>query len=324
MKHKRLSSLRQNILNKKSTLNKEKKEKIILTNIYPYSIPVKFHDITNKDDELLMKKKIFNNSKNINYLSLGSSNINSFKSIKKNNSNLKNTYNVNNMKEKSINKSQKNYMISHSIDKNNSNNNSKDLIIKKENNYQINNLIYNNLFNNKNKKQKNNLSVSKIKINKGNITFFSDSGGKIKSIDKNISDFSISKIQKKKENSLSSINNNNKTSEKKKNILFKKNLHNIDLLSNGKAIIKNMMNGNQDYRKFLFNEKISNMDKKNKVQIDENKNEIMEIIKDSKIKSKGLIQLYNQQNNIANQNKKNKNSIKYPSFNSPKHIYQIK
>ena len=57
MKQKRLSSLRQNILNKKSALNKEKKEKIILTNIYPYYIPVKFHDITNKDDELLMKKK---------------------------------------------------------------------------------------------------------------------------------------------------------------------------------------------------------------------------------------------------------------------------
>lgn len=80
------------------------------------------------------------------------------------------------------------------------------------------------------------------------------------------------------------------------------------------------MNGNQDYRKFLFNEKISNIDKKNKVQLDENKNEMMEIIKDNKIKNKGLIQLYNQQNNIANQNKKNKNSIKYPSFNSPKHI----
>ena len=319
MKQKRLSSLRQNILNKKSALNKEKKEKIILTNIYPYYIPVKFHDITNKDDELLMKKKIFNYSKNLNYLSLGSSNINSFKSIKKNNSNLKNTYNINNMKEKSLNKSQKNYLISHSIDKTNSNNNSKDLINKKENNYQINNLIYNNIFNNKNKKQKNNLSVSKIKINKGNTTFFSDSGGKIKKIDKNISDFSISKIQKKKENSLSSINNN-KSSEKKKNILFKKNLHNIDLLSNGKAIFKNMMNGNQDYRKFLFNEKISNIDKKNKVQLDENKNEMMEIIKDNKIKNKGLIQLYNQQNNIANQNKKNKNSIKYPSFNSPKHI----
>ena len=319
MKHKRLSSLRQNILNKKSTINKDKKEKIILTNIYPYSIPVKFHDITNKDDELLMKKKIFNYSKNINYLSLGSSNVNSFKSIKKNNTNLKNTYNINNMKEKSINKSQKNYMISHSIDKSNSNNNSKDLIGKKENNLHINNLIYNNLFNNKNKKQKNNLSVSKIKINKGNITFFSDSGGKIKNIDKNISDFSLSKIQNKKENSLSSINNN-KSSEKKKNILFKKNLHKIDLLSNGKPLIKNLINGNQDYRKFLFNEKINNLGKKNIIQFDENKNEIMEIIKDNKIKNKGLIQLYNQQNNIANQNKKNKNSIKYPSFNSPKHI----
>ena len=319
MKHKRLSSLRQNILNKKSTINKDKKEKIILTNIYPYSIPVKFHDITNKDDELLMKKKIFNYSKNINYLSLGSSNVNSFKSIKKNNTNLKNTYNINNMKEKSINKSQKNYMISHSIDKSNSNNNSKDLIGKKENNLHINNLIYNNLFNNKNKKQKNNLSVSKIKINKGNITFFSDSGGKIKNIDKNISDFSLSKIQNKKENSLSSINNN-KSSEKKKNILFKKNLHKIDLLSNGKPLIKNLINGNQDYRKFLFNEKINTLGKKNIIQFDENKNEIMEIIKDNKIKNKGLIQLYNQQNNIANQNKKNKNSIKYPSFNSPKHI----
>ena len=318
MKHKRLSSLRQNILNKKSAINKDKKEQIILTNIYPYSIPVKFHDISNKNDELLMKKKIFNYSKNINYLSLGSSNINSFKSIKKNNSNLKNTYNANNMKDKSINKSQKNYMISHSIDKTNSNNNSKDLISKKENNFQLNNLIYNNLFSNKNKKQKNNLSVSKIKINKGNITFFSDSGGKIKNIDKNISDFSMSKIQKKKENSLSSINN--KSSEKKKNILFKKNLHNIDLLSNGKAIIKNMMNGNQDYRKFLFNEKINNLDKKNIAQFDENKNEMIEIINDSKIKNKGLIQLYNQQNNIANQNKKNKNSMKYPSFNSPKHM----
>jgi hypothetical protein len=56
------------------------------------------------------------------------------------------------MKEKSINKSQKNYMISQSIDKTNSNNNSKDLISKKENNYQINN--FQSIFNNSKNKAK--------------------------------------------------------------------------------------------------------------------------------------------------------------------------
>jgi hypothetical protein len=51
--------------------------------------------------------------------------------------------------------------------------------------------------------------------------------------------------------------------------------------------------------------------------MDEYQKEIMEIINEDKIKNKGIYHLY--QNNVINQKKKMKSSIKYPSFNSLNH-----
>ena len=308
MKHKRLSSLRQNILNKKSTINNDKREKIILTNLYPYSLPVKFHDISNKNDELLMKKKIFNHSKNFKHLGLGLSYLNSFKSINKNNSNIKNNT-INKTKDQTINKSRKNNKISQSID--NSKTYNRDLKYLNNKNYtQLNYLLNNNFFKNKNNKN-GNLSINQIKTHRGDLTFFSSSENKIIK-NKNTSDFNLEKTSKNKQHSITSINSR-KNSAQKKNIMLKKNLHNNDLVYNENRVQKNE---SSNYRIYLFNEKNKNFDKKH---FDENKNEIAQII-DNKIKNKGLFYLYNYQNNISNNKKKQKNSIKYPSFNSPKHI----
>ena len=212
MKHKRLSSLRQNILNKKSTINNDKREKIILTNLYPYSLPVKFHDISNKNDELLMKKKIFNHSKNFRHLGLGLSYLNSFKSINKNNSNIKNNT-INKTKDQTINKSRKNNKISQSID--NSKTYNRDLKYLNNKNYtQLNYLLNNNFFKNKNNKN-GNLSINQIKTHRGDLTFFSSSENKIIK-NKNTSDFNLEKTSKNKQHSITSINSRKNSAQKKK------------------------------------------------------------------------------------------------------------
>ena len=304
MKHKRLSSLRQNILTKKSTINNEKKEKTILTNLYPYSLPAKFHDISNKNDELLIKKKIFNHAKDLNRLTLGPSYINSFKSISKNNSNIKNNFMGNKSKKPSFNKTKNNFNVSKSID--NQNNNKDLLTLNKKDNVLLKNLFSNNFLNNK----KDNISLNKIKITRDDMSFFSDSGYRVIK-NKNISQLNLNKTIKNQTHSITSINSR-KNSAEKNNFLFKKSVNN-NLLYNGNKTI----NKNQNYRKYLFNEKDNN--KKNLEKLNENKKEIVQIINDHDLKNKGLFYQYNYQNNITNPKKKHKN-FQYPSFNSPKHI----
>ena len=311
MKHKKLNSLRQNILYKKSPMNNGKSEKTVLSNLYSNSIPIKFHDSSNKNDELLMKNKIFNYNKNLNHLTLGSffhNNHNSFKTLNKNHSNIKKNNIINNSKEQSINKSKKNYNISKSID--NSINNSKDLfgLNKNNNNIPLYNLFNKTLFNNHNNKTSH-ISFNKIKTTRDNIAFFSKSGNKFNH--KNMPGINFDKISKNKKLSITSINSRENT-PKKKNILLKKNFQNIN------KIIKNDKNESQNYRKYLFNEKINNINLGK--QYDEARKEIIQIINENKMKNKGLFYLYNHQTNLANQKKNLKCTAKYPSFNSPKNI----
>ena len=287
MKQKRFNSLEQNN-HKKSTSNDKNKD--ILNNLYPYSIPVNYNNTSNKKDELLIKKKIFNFNKNPNYITLASSYLSSLKTINKTNLNIKNNNLFNKPKDNSINKSKINYTVSKSID--NSINNSKDLLVlKKKDKLQLDYLLNTNFINNDNKKH-DNLSLNKIKINRDDISYYNYA------INKKNKKIPKLKLPKKKDNNSISSLNSRENSLDKKSILFKKN----------EDILNNELKENSNYRKFLFNEKLN--------KFDENQKEIMEIINDDKIKNKGLFYLYNHQNNIFNTKKKIKASIKYPSFNS--------
>ena len=300
MKPKRLNSLRENIINKISTINTKIKEKKIISNLYPYSFPAKYNDLSNKNDELLIKNKIFNYNNNPKYITLGSSYLSSLKSLNK--INLKNNNNLlNNQKENSANAS-KNNTVSKSID--NSNNNSKDLLILNANdNNKLSNLFNENIFNNKTKRD--NLSLNKIIKNKDEISFFTSTANKI-----NKNKFEIH-LFKNKENSITSLNSR-KNSAEKKNILLKKNV-----INNNKFNLENKLKENPNYRKYLLNEKLNKF--KGIDIYDNNEKEILEVINDNRPKNKGLFYLYNYQNLISNQNKKIKTSIKYPSFNSNNH-----
>ena len=211
MKPKRLNSLRENIINKISTINTKIKEKKIISNLYPYSFPAKYNDLSNKNDELLIKNKIFNYNNNPKYITLGSSYLSSLKSLNK--INLKNNNNLlNNQKENSANAS-KNNTVSKSID--NSNNNSKDLLILNANdNNKLSNLFNENIFNNKTKRD--NLSLNKIIKNKDEISFFTSTANKI-----NKNKFEIH-LFKNKENSITSLNSRKNSAEKKKYFIKKK------------------------------------------------------------------------------------------------------
>ena len=300
MKQKKLNSLRKNILTKNTAINSDKKEKILLTNLYPNSLPVKHHNISTKNDGLLMKKKIFNYNKNSNYMTVGNSYLNSLKKINKEIMNLNYNNIIHKEKEKekdnSVNTIKKNYTISKSIDNSIINNNGKELfILNKKNNLHFNKFINFN-FSDKNNMKHNNITyLNKIKED---IPFLTNS---INKNNKNIMpELNISKI------SLTNLNSR-KNSAEKKNILLENGLYNMDLVINEKKITKS--DKPKNYRKNLIKEKMNSL--KN---IDEYQKEIMEIINEDKIKSKGLYHLY--QNNVLNQKKKNKSSVKYPSFNS--------
>ena len=306
MKQKRLNSLGQNILNKNSKANKVKDLSI---NLYPYSLPISYHNISDKKDELLMKKKIFNFNKNPfnnnpNYITLGSSYLNSIKPINKTNITLKNKILLNKPEDNSIIESLKNNcIVSKSID--NSINKSKDLLIlNKKDNLQLNYLLNTNFNKNKNY---DNLSLNKIISHKDDTSFFTST------VHKNDKRIPKIKLLKNKENSITSLKARKNLAETK-NFLFDKNHDNIEnIFNHGNKLIKKDFKS-KNYRKFLINENINEF--KNLEKNDENQKEVMEIINDDKIKNKGLFYLYNHQNNIFNQKNKKKTAIKYPSFNS--------
>ena len=300
MKQKWLNSIGQNILNKKPKGNKVKD---ISLNLYPYSLPISYHNISDKNDELLIKKKKFNFNKNPNYITLASSYLNSIKSINKTNINLKNNILFNKPEDNSITNSKNNCIVSKSID--NSNNKSKELLISNKKDKLLSNYIFNSNFN-KNKKNEN-ISLNKIiSINKDDKSFYSST------INKNDKRIPKIKLYKNKEHSITNFKTK-KNFLDTKNILFNKNLDNIDNIFNQEnKLIKNEIK-NKNYRKSLINEKINEF--KNLEKNDENL-EVIEIINDDKINNKGLFYLYNHQNNIFNLKNKIKPTMKYPSFNS--------
>jgi MAP/microtubule affinity-regulating kinase len=299
MKQKRLNTLRKNILTKNSTTNTEKKEKILLNNLCPNSLPIKHHNISTKNDELLMKKKIFNYNKNSNYMTVGNSYINSLKKINKEIMNLKYKNIIHKEKDNSVNTIKKNYTISKSIDNSIINNNSKELfVLNKKNNLHFNKFINFNFSDKNSIKHNSNTYLNKIKED---IPFLTNS---ITKNNKNIMpELNISKI------SLTNLNSR-KTSAEKKSILSENGLYNIDFTKNENRITKS--DKPKNYRKNLIKENMNSL--KN---MDEYQKEIMEIINEDKIKNKGIYHLY--QNNVINQKKKMKSSIKYPSFNSLNH-----
>ena len=299
MKQKRLNTLRKNILTKNSTTNTEKKEKILLNNLCPNSLPIKHHNISTKNDELLMKKKIFNYNKNSNYMTVGNSYINSLKKINKEIMNLKYKNIIHKEKDNSVNTIKKNYTISKSIDNSIINNNSKELfVLNKKNNLHFNKFINFNFSDKNSIKHNSNTYLNKIKED---IPFLTNS---ITKNNKNIMpELNISKI------SLTNLNSR-KTSAEKKSILSENGLYNIDFTKNENRITKS--DKPKNYRKNLIKENMNSL--KN---MDEYQKEIMEIINEDKMKNKGIYHLY--QNNVINQKKKMKSSIKYPSFNSLNH-----
>ena len=115
----------------------------------------------------------------------------------------------------------------------------------------------------------------------------------------------ISFFDNKKNNNINNIypvNQINKNSNEKKQRTLSKN-----------------GNKNINYRKYLFNEKIDIFNIKNiknMKNIIDNKNDIKKTFKINEMHKKGLFYLYNLQNSIYINNKKLKNTEKYPSFNT--------
>ena len=260
MKQKNFSDVRENLL---SIRTNDDKEKTMSLNFYKNKLVWKDNNISNiadKNDELIMRRKIFNLSNRLN------------------NGKKITSFNLSNEKVKTKNKMKFNF---------NSNDNNILLLMDKKEKKIPKNLIGNNNMNNFYiyNNYKNEISLKKKKkINDIKIISFFDN---------------------KKNNNINNIypvNQINKNSNEKKQRTLSKN-----------------GNKNINYRKYLFNEKIDIFNIKNiknMKNIIDNKNDIKKTIKISEMQKKGLFYLYNLQNSIYINNKKLKNTEKYPSFNT--------
>jgi len=260
MKQKNFSDVRENLL---SIRTNDDKEKTMPLNFYKNKFVWKDNNISNiadKNDELIMRRKIFNLSNRLN------------------NGKKITSFNLSNEKVKTKNKMKFNF---------NSNDNNILLLMDKKEKKIPKNLIGNNNMNNFYiyNNYKNEISLKKKKkINDIKIISFFDN---------------------KKNNNINNIypvNQINKNSNEKKQRTLSKN-----------------GNKNINYRKYLFNEKIdifNTKNLKNMKNIIDNKNVIKKAIKINEMQKKGLFYLYNLQNSIYINNKKLKNTEKYPSFNT--------
>ena len=260
MKQKNFSDVRENLL---SIRTNDDKEKTMSLNFYKNKLVWKDNNISNiadKNDELIMRRKIFNLSNRLN------------------NGKKITSFNLSNEKVKTKNKMKFNF---------NSNDNNILLLMDKKEKKIPKNLIGNNNMNNFYiyNNYKNEISLKKKKkINDIKIISFFDN---------------------KKNNNINNIypvNQINKNSNEKKQRTLSKN-----------------GNKNINYRKYLFNEKIDIFNIKNiknMKNIIDNKNDIKKTIKINEMQKKGLFYLYNLQNSIYINNKKLKNTEKYPSFNT--------
>ena len=260
MKQKNFSDVRENLLSIRAN---DDKEKTMSLNFYKNKLVWKDNNISNiadKNDELIMRRKIFNLSNRLN------------------NGKKITSFNLSNEKIKTKNKMKFNF---------NSNDNNILLLMDKKEKKIPKNLIGNNNMNNFYiyNNYKNEISLKKKKkINDIKIISFFDN---------------------KKNNNINNIypvNQINKNSNEKKQRTLSKN-----------------GNKNINYRKYLFNEKIDIFNiknLKNMKNIIDNKNDIKKTFKINEIQKKGLFYLYNLQNSIYINNKKLKNTEKYPSFNT--------
>ena len=260
MKQKNFSDVRENLL---SIRTNDDKEKTMSLNFYKNKLVWKDNNISNiadKNDELIMRRKIFNLSNRLN------------------NGKKITSFNLSNEKVKTKNKMKFNF---------NSNDNNILLLMDKKEKKIPKNLIGNNNMNNFYiyNNYKNEISLKKKKkINDIKIISFFDN---------------------KKNNNINNIypvNQINKNSNEKKQRTLSKN-----------------GNKNINYRKYLFNEKIDIFNIKNiknMKNIIDNKNDIKKTFKINEMQKKGLFYLYNLQNSIYINNKKLKNTEKYPSFNT--------
>ena len=260
MKQKNFSDVRENLL---SIRTNDDKEKTMSLNFYKNKLVWKDNNISNiadKNDELIMRRKIFNLSNRLN------------------NGKKITSFNLSNEKVKTKNKMKFNF---------NSNDNNILLLMDKKEKEIPKNLMGNNNMNNFYiyNNYKNEISLKKKKkINDIKIISFFDN---------------------KKNNNINNIypvNQINKNSNEKKQRTLSKN-----------------GNKNINYRKYLFNEKIDIFNiknLKNMKNIIDNKNDIKKTIKINEMQKKGLFYLYNLQNSIYINNKKLKNTEKYPSFNT--------
>ena len=260
MKQKNFSDVRENLL---SIRTNDDKEKTMSLNFYKNKLVWKDNNISNiadKNDELIMRRKIFNLSNRLN------------------NGKKITSFNLSNEKVKTKNKMKFNF---------NSNDNNILLLMDKKEKKIPKNLIGNNNMNNFYiyNNYKNEISLKKKKkINDIKIISFFDN---------------------KKNNNINNIypvNQINKNSNEKKQRTLSKN-----------------GNKNINYRKYLFNEKIdifNTKNLKNMKNIIDNKNDIKKTFKINEMQKKGLFYLYNLQNSIYINNKKLKNTEKYPSFNT--------
>ena len=80
MKQKNLSELREALL---TNISNDNKEKIVALNLYRKAINLEYSNGSNKNDELVMRKKIFNLSNKLNGSNINSFNLSSKKAKEK-------------------------------------------------------------------------------------------------------------------------------------------------------------------------------------------------------------------------------------------------
>ena len=108
MKQKNLSELREALL---TNISNDNKEKIVALNLYRKAINLEYSNGSNKNDELVMRKKIFNLSNKLNGSNINSFNLSSKKAKEKINlkllfhqqNNYKNSNDISNLKKNNKN-----------------------------------------------------------------------------------------------------------------------------------------------------------------------------------------------------------------------------
>ena len=159
MKQKNLSELREALL---TNISNDNKEKIVALNLYRKAINLEYSNGSNKNDELVMRKKIFNLSNKLNGSNINSFNLSSKKAKEKINlkllfhqqNNYKNSNDISNLKKN--NKNNNKNIVNDFIGNNNLFNKHTDLSLRSRKN-SIETKLFSFFDNNNNKKNINNI-----------------------------------------------------------------------------------------------------------------------------------------------------------------------